>query len=363
MIVKVVMSNPLTVFTHILRAWTKMAIFLLKVFPMLPSKPVDWVTEKPFIEKVTYPTLHGQASGDIYRPSGEGRHRAILVCLGVVPFETEHPQVPRLGGALARSGFVTLLYWSPAMRDLRLEPNDIDNIALAYEWLINQPYVESEKSGLLGTCVGGSFALMAAASPRIREKISFIAAYAPYSSMFTLLQDAASSSTIRTETREPWPVDQLTRKVLVRSLTAELEPGESELIRKCFLTGESHLEVDKLSNNGLTIYSLLNNPDPEEAKRIMDQLPSDFKERLSTMSPIYYLKDIQSPLMVLLHDRGDTLIPVGESRRLWSTLKHRAGVHYTELQFQHLNPAKLPMFRLLRELAKFYVAVYRLFYY
>ena len=113
------MSNPLTKFIRTMRAWIRMPIFLLRVSPMLPSKPVDWVTKKPIVEKVTYPTLHGPASGDLYRPSGKGQHRAIVVCLGVVPFETEHPQVPRRGEALARSGFAALLYWSPAMHDLR----------------------------------------------------------------------------------------------------------------------------------------------------------------------------------------------------------------------------------------------------
>ena len=86
---------------------------------MFPSRPVDWVTCQPIVEKVTYPTGNGQATGDIYRPSREGRHPAIVVCLGVVPFETDHPQVPRLGAALARSGFVALLFWSPSMRDHR----------------------------------------------------------------------------------------------------------------------------------------------------------------------------------------------------------------------------------------------------
>jgi hypothetical protein len=357
------MPDMLTGFTRTARAWTRMAVFLLKVFPMLPSKPVDWVTRKPLIDKVTYPTCHGQASGDLYRPSGGGRHRAILVCLGVVPFETEHPQVPRLGKALARSGFAALLYWSPAMRDLRLEPDDVDNIALAYEWLITQPYVDSDKSGLLGTCVGGSFALMAAANPRIREKVSFVAAYAPYSSMFTLLQDAASSSTVRTDIREPWQVDQLTRKVLVRSLTAGLEPEEAKLLRENFSGGKGQLEVNKLSREGQVIYSLLTDPDADEAKRITEQLPGDFRDRLSAMSPMNCLKDIQSPLILLLHDRGDNVIPVGESRRLRATLQSRDGVRYTELQFQHLNPAKLPVFRLVRELVKFYKALYPLFSY
>jgi hypothetical protein len=249
------------------------------------------------------------------------------------------------------------------MRDLCLEPDDIDNIALAYEWLIDQPYVDSDKSGLLGTCVGGSFALMAAASPRIRERVSFVAAYAPYSSMFTLLQDALSSSTMRSNSRESWQVDQLTRKVVVRSLTAELEPDEAELLREAFFTGEGQLEIDKLSHKGRAIYSLLANPDADEAKRIMDLLPSAFRDRLSEMSPLNYLQNIQSSLIILLHDRGDTLIPVGESQRLWAKLSSQAGAHYKELQFQHLNPAKLPVFRLARELVKFYTALYPLFYY
>jgi len=76
-----------------------------------------------------------------------------------------------------------------------------------------------------------------------------------------------------------------------------------------------------------------------------------------------YLKDIHAPLMVLLHDRGDPVIPVGESRRLQSALSGRAGVHYTELLFQHLDPTKrrLPLFRLVRQLGKFFLSMYPVF--
>ncbi len=56
-------------------------------------------------------------------------------------------------------------------------------------------------------------------------------------------------------------------------------------------------------------------------------------------------------------------IPVGESRRLRSALAGHAWVHYTEMQFQHLDPVKvkLPLFRLGRELGKFILAVYPTF--
>lgn len=172
--------------TQSIRAVARAAIFFLKVFPMLPSRPVDWVTKPPLIEKVRYPTRFGPAEGDVYRPSAGGPHPGMVVCLGVVPFGVDHPQVPILGKALARAGFVALLYWSPAMRDFRLDPEDVENIALAYHWLTEQPYVDPARSGLLGTCVGGAFALMAAASPLIRDRVAFIAAYAPYSSMGTV---------------------------------------------------------------------------------------------------------------------------------------------------------------------------------
>lgn len=97
-----------------IRAAARTATFFLEVLPMLLSRPVDWVTAAPLIERARYPTGSGEAQGDLYRPPGPGSHPAIVVCLGVVPFEVDHPQVPILGRALARSGFAALLHWSIA---------------------------------------------------------------------------------------------------------------------------------------------------------------------------------------------------------------------------------------------------------
>src|SRR5688572_24443150 len=80
----------------IVRAAAKTAAFLLKVYPMLPSRPLDWVTSRPLVERFRYPTSRGPAEGDLYRPVSGGPHPAVLVCLGVVPIGVDHPQVPRL---------------------------------------------------------------------------------------------------------------------------------------------------------------------------------------------------------------------------------------------------------------------------
>ena len=246
-------AHPMRLF----RAFVSTTVFFLKVFPMLPSRFVDWVTPSPEIYTVKYPTCHGWAEGDLYRPSSDGPHPGIVVCLGVVPFGVDHPQIPILGKALARSGFAALLYWSPAMRDFRLDPEDVENIALAYKWLIEQPAIDSARSGLIGTCVGGSFALMAAASPLIRDRVGFVGAYAPYSSMWSFARDIASATRSDEDRREPWQVDPLTRKVFVHSLTAWLEPDEAEQLRNAFDNVGGHLDNLPLSADGRAVYSLL----------------------------------------------------------------------------------------------------------
>ncbi len=79
------------------------------------------------------------------------------------------------------------------------------------------------------------------------------------------------------------------------------------------------------------------------------------------MSPMTYLSDIRAPLIVLLHDRRDHIIPVSESRRLWSALSGRPGASYTEMGLQHLDPTRLSPLRLVRELPKLYFAVFPLY--
>ena len=311
-----------------------------------------------------YSTHAGEADGDVYRPSGTGPHPAIVVCLGVVPFGVDHPQVARLGEALARSGFAALLYWSPAMRDLRLDPEDIDNIALAADRLLQQPYVDAERSGLLGTCVGGSFALMAAAHPLIRDRMSFVGAFAPYAAMSTLAVAIASSTRSTQRGRQHWQVDALTRDVYIRSLTATLEPHEAELLRSGLSDYRGSANQHELSEDARLIRPLLATLRPDEAEAALRRLPMATQERLARLSPMTYLDDIHAPLIVIGHDRDDEVIPVDESQRLSSALSGRAGVHYTEFgMFQHADPTKrkLPLSRQLREFGKFYRFVYPLF--
>jgi hypothetical protein len=357
------------------RAIVRSAIFVIRSMPMLPSKPIEWMTERPMIEKLSFLTPAGRSEGDLYRPPSRGPHPGVLVSLGVVPLGVELPQVARMGDALARAGFAALLYWSPTMRDLRVDPDDIATLASAYQTLIEQPYVDPNRSGFIGTCVGGSFALMAAASTSIRGKVAFVSAYAPFSSMWTLAVDIARATCTLGDVRESWDVDPLTWKTYVRSVTDWLEPGEKRRLRDTFEVQirwnaskteilrspiAAHLDPGELSQDGQAVFGLLT-AGAEDVESALRQLPPTAKVLLTKMSPMTYVDDLTAPLIVLLHDRDDQVIPVGESRRLWSALSGRPGASYTEMQFKHLNPTKLSPLRLARELVRFYRALYPLF--
>lgn len=331
---------------------------------MLPSRPLNLITPDPIVENLEYPTSTGKAEGDVYRPSSHGRHPGMVICLGVVPFGVEHPQVPRLGEALARAGFAALLYWSPAMRDYRLDPEDIENIALAYQSLLEQPYVDARRSGLFGTCVGGSFALMASANRHIRDSVTFVGAFAPYGSLFTLARDIASSTRKRVDERIPWQVDPLTRKVFAHSVTALLDPLEAQGLRDAFEAADVSGDCEHLSADGRAVHAILASRNADQAELALKHLPEALQTGLSDLSPVNYLHDIKAPLIAICHDRDDLVIPVDESRLLLSALRGRAGVHYTEFaMFQHADPTKrkLSPLRLLWQLSKFYLWLHAVF--
>ncbi len=356
--------GPVSSAAQSIRAAFRTGVFVLKVLPMLPSRPLDYITPEPVVEKLVYRTAAGQAEGDVYRPASRGLHPGVLVCLGVVPFGVDHPQVPRLGEALARAGFAALLYWSPHMRDFRLDPEDIESIALAYDSLIQQPYVDSRRSGLLGTCVGGSFALMAAAHPSIRERVAFVAAFAPYGSLLSLARDIASATLVSRGRRVAWPVDPLTRKVFVHSVTARLDPDEAQALRDAYEAVAVVPRLEGLTADAEAVQALLASGSIEEADAAIEGLPGEIREGLRDLSPLTYLQELRAPLIAISQDRDDLVIPVTESRSLRSALGGRPGVHYTEFaMFQHADPTKRKLSppRLVWQLSKFYLWLHGVF--
>jgi hypothetical protein len=205
---------------------------------------------------------------------------------------------------------------------------------------------------------------MAAASPRVRDRVAFVGAYAPYASIRTLARDIATATWSRNGTRAAWAVDPLTRKVYVHTLTADLESEEAVRLRAALAEPDGALDPASLSPAGRAVYPLLTALTDDQFEPALHQLPTTLRERLDAMSPLTYVADLRVPVVVLMHDQDDPVIPQAESVCLREALAGRADVRYTVfVMFKHLDPAKvrLALLPLLRELARFCRALYPMF--
>ena len=147
-----------------------------------------------------------------------------MVFLGANAAGADDPDVINLGKALARAGFAVMYYWSPTMGErAQVDAGEIANIVAAFDHLRRQEFVDPDRVGLAGFSVGASFALVAAADPRIADDIAFVNAFGGYYDTADLMVQIAAGRAIDNGGDIPWEVDRLTRQVYDNMLTPESE--------------------------------------------------------------------------------------------------------------------------------------------
>ncbi|MYC28823.1 MAG: hypothetical protein F4X65_01870 [Chloroflexi bacterium] len=340
------------------------ALFVTQVLNV-PVKPQAWFTQAPVREEITYerPDQLGQA--DVYHIPDGKRRAALLVFLGANAAGRDDRDVVNFGNALARAGYVPMFSWSPTMGlQNNVDPAEVENLVLAFQHLRGLEYVDPDRVGMAGFSVGGSFVMVAASDPRIRDDVHFVNAFGAYYDARDFFVQIASNTKRSGDRVEPWDVDRLTRRVFVNELI-EVAPTEQErnvLTRRFVDNAEvSQAEVDGLDGAAKLSRRLLDGTDPAEAELLLNQMPSDFLKELDGISPSNHIENYNNRLLIM-HDVGDPLIPVGESRRLVETLRSqgRQDLRYTETEiFEHVRPgADLQLWPLIKGASKLYAHMY-----
>ena len=328
-------------------------------------KPQGWFTGKPERQKVVYTQSNGEAMADIYRIIDEPvvqRRAAVLIFLGANAAGREDKDVINLGSALARAGFVVMIHWSPTMAlRYNIDPVEIENLVWAFQYLAAQDYVDPQRIGMGGFCVGASFTLVAAADPRIKDQVAFLNAIGPYYDARDLLLQTVSRSRFGEDGREAWDPDITTIKVLANELVETLDdPIEQKLLEKIFLDQVQVAEQDLagISTQAQVVRQILEGTSLEEAERLYETLPVEFRDGMEKISPSSYKDDLKARVMIM-HDRNDRLVPSGESRRLVKALLEHGYVRYTELlTFDHVRPSGGRIWDIAKEAVKLYRHMY-----
>ena len=337
-------------------------LFILQVLDA-PVKPQLWFTADPLRQEVAYPRPNGEGMADIYRIPDDRKRAAVLIFLGANATGRDDEDVINLGNALSRSGFVVMFSWSPTMGlQNNIDPNEIENLVWAFQYLKSQDFVDRDRVGMGGFSVGGSFAIVAAADPRIRDDVVFLNAFGAYYNMRDLFLQVASRSTFYQGQQEPWDVDRLTWRVFANELIETLDnPVERDLFARHYLRGQQTPpgRLETLSEQAHTVRQLLEGTTPQQAEELLMELPADFHEEMASVSPSEHISNVKARLLIM-HDRRDLLIPAAESRRLAEALEGRGNFRYTETEiFEHVRPGSGgDIWELIREAAMLYRHMY-----
>ena len=315
-------------------------LFVLQVLD-LPIKPQSWVTDEPLRYQVEH-GLDGTHVAEVYRPPGDGTRAAVLLSVGATPEGLDDPGLVLLGDALARAGYVTMLHWSPAMGlESNMDPSEVAALVEAFLYLEGLEYVDPERVGIGGFCVGASLALVAAADPRIRDRVDFVNAFGPFYDAGALLRQAVSRTVVYDGEMTPWQPEPRTLQFLATEMIENVDdPSDMQILTLHYLGDQPSrpIEADRLSPQGKVVAHLLDEVQPHEAETLYEMLPPALHEDLAMISPSTYVHDLRARLLVM-HDRHDEYVPAAESRRLLEATRDRLDVYYTEfIGFDHLLP-------------------------
>ena len=327
------------------------AAFAAQVLPS-PVKFQPWLTLKPERREITFRRDDGtDGQADVYVIDDGKPRAAVLVFLGANAAGADDPDVINLGQALARTGFAVMYYWSPTMGErAQIDAGEIANLVAAFRHLRAEEYVDPERVGLAGFSVGASFALVAAADPRIADDIAFVNAFGGYYDTADLVAQIAAGQANNGGGAVPWDVDRLTRAVYNNMLIDSIDDPEHRETARAIAAGGERDASQQVPPSTEAAFALLEGvAHIGEARRRYDQLTVEFRAKVDSIAPSHHVGQWSGNTeMRIMHDVGDQLIPVGESRRLVDALRlaealrerrPNVEVYYTETDiFRHVRP-------------------------
>jgi pimeloyl-ACP methyl ester carboxylesterase len=283
---------------------------------------------RPFAPAVSRETvtLDG-VTGHLYVPDRPSP--AILLVLGAAPQGKDDPRAVSLARSLARAGRMVFVP-DLILAEQRFDAVDLDRIARSVVALDEHPAALGSVS-ILGISYGGSFALVAAADPRVHGRIAQVATFGAYFDLVGVIQAVTTGTSLVRGEAVPWAGHPLARDILERH-AVELAPAAAsrQALREALRRGDP-VGLDPPTR---AIYDLLSNRDPARTAELADRLDPQARALLDRFSPSSVAGRVTVPV-VAMHSTDDPAVPYGEAVRLAGGLPHARPV--TVGSFRHVD--------------------------
>jgi pimeloyl-ACP methyl ester carboxylesterase len=278
------------------------------------------LTARPRIES----TVWTDVPVELVRPAGRGPWPAWVFINGAHPERRQEPVVTRLSRGLARAGYLVVVPDLPGLGEGRISPRTLEATVAITQAAAELPDVKRGRVAVIGASTGAGLALLAAARPSLADRITVVAAVAPFANLDRLVCLATTGCYGHEGERGRYDVADLHRHVVAGSLVAllsdELERGRlfAELDRReAEGLDPLQLSVDLagLSADAQAVVRLLRNEDPARFPELYLSLPASIRDVLEQMSPLSACSGVRAPVELVVPPT-DLYFPLEEAIEL-----------------------------------------------
>lgn len=243
--------------------------------------------------------------GDLYLAARSSR--GIVLVPGAAERGRNDPRVIRLARAFARARR-TVFVPELELYSRRLVSADLDRLVMAIHGLgarVGRPVT------VVGFSYGGSYALVAAADPRVRGGIDRVAVFGAYFDLVGVVQALTTGVSLIGGRSLPWPSADRARAMVPQIAAALAPPGEAATIRAAL---DGRLDPSELHGEGRSVFELLANREPGKTALLAEQVAPHVRDLLRRLSPASVASAIRIPVFAM-HALEDPAVPYGEALR------------------------------------------------
>ncbi|GAC1564926.1 MAG: hypothetical protein NVS3B14_01060 [Ktedonobacteraceae bacterium] len=315
------------------RALTRSTLLLPALISASEPAPLALAGDSVRFRRITISSANGPVFLDIYEPTTPpppipGGREAIINIVGVGD-NRNVPQLVNLSRSLAQEGIVVVNLGTPALFQDKITARDSEAVVQTFELLEHWPGVDPHHIGILSFSAGVTSACLAAADPRIRDRVAFLTIFGGYFDVTSLLGEIGRRAQDINGHTQPWQPNATPLYVLASTVSSLLSPTDNKLLQKAFLTNKigpplTAQQQAQLSPDAAALYHLLEGDEPGSVDSNLASLSSRMKALLVRLSPMSVIEQISAPIH-LLHDRNDPSIPFAQAQKFAAAL---ARIHH-----------------------------------
>jgi hypothetical protein len=300
--------------------------------------------EGPTKTAVTIPGRGRLIHADLYRSHRHGRQFPLLLVHGVNPLGKDDERIVLLAKDLSRAGFLVLVPDLEGVKNLRIRLADAEDVLQSFQYLSRVEHA-GPRGGMIGINVGAGPMLLAAADPRIRDKVSVVATVGGYYDLRNVLSFALTGAYEYGGDRGYVRPDASLRWMFAYKNLDLLHSSDDREKLRTIIEKRNRYEVavaeslsKSLGPEGRAVNAFLVNTDPEQFAPLYERLPLPVREYVYQLSPARAIKYITASF-VIIHGVDDYFIPYTESMRLADAVVVKSRVHLALLpQLMHSGP-------------------------